>query len=105
MCAHHNAPAGLQSVVPLWDAPPVRLAETGPGRYEGTLASVPTDTPLRLYARDIGMCCVDACNYPPAVNDLYLNGAKLTHVVTDGLPVGLPVALEFTVARDGSIRN
>jgi hypothetical protein len=41
MCAHRNAPAGLQVVVPLWGADSVRLTETSTGRYEGVLAAVP----------------------------------------------------------------
>jgi len=61
-CAHHNAPAGLQAVVPLWGAETLRLTDAGSGRYEGVLTAVPTNAPLRLYGRDIGMCCVDACN-------------------------------------------
>jgi hypothetical protein len=105
MCAHHNAPAGLQAVVPLWGADTVRLTETSTGRYEGVLAAVPTNTPLRLYGRDIGMCCVDACNYPPVLEDILLNGTKLTKVVRDGLPAGATAALEFTVTGSGSIRN
>jgi hypothetical protein len=105
MCAHHNAPAGLQAIVPLWEAPTLRLSETGIGRYEGTLAAVPTDTTLRLYGRDIGMCCIDACAYPPALEDIRLNGTRLTHVVRSGLPDGLAAALEFTLLRDGSVVN
>jgi len=105
MCAHHNAPAGLQAVVTLWDAATVRLTDAGGGRYEGTLAAVPTETPLRLYGRDIGMCCIDACAYPPALHDIYLNGTKLTRVVTDGLPAGATAALEFTLRRDGTVAN
>jgi hypothetical protein len=105
MCAHHNAPAGLQAVVPLWGAPTLRLVEAGPGRYEGVLAAVPTNVRLRLYARDIGMCCVDACNYPPALEDVLLNGTKLTRVVTEGLPVGATAALEFSVDGSGAVRQ
>jgi len=105
MCAHHNAPAGLQAVVPLWDSPTLRLTEAGAGRYEGTLTAVPTDTTLRLYGRDIATCCVDACAYPPVVRDIYLNGTKLTRTVTNGLPAGISVALEFTLGRDGTVRN
>lgn len=105
MCAHHNAPAGLQAIVPLWEAPTLRLTDAGGGRYEGTLAAVPTGTPLRLYGRDIAMCCVDACGYPPVLQDILLNGTRLTRVVRDGLPEGVAAALEFTVRRDGSIAN
>ncbi len=105
MCAHHNAPAGLQAVVPLWGAPTLRLTETGPGRYEGVLAGVPTNTTLRLYGRDIGMCCVDACAYPPVLEDILLDGTKLTRVVRNGLPEGLTAALEFTLTGDGTIRQ
>lgn len=55
MCAHHNAPAGLQAIVPLWGPDTLRLAETALGRYEGVLAAVPTNATLRLYGRDIGI--------------------------------------------------
>ena len=105
MCAHHNAPSGLQAVVPLWGADTLRLDETGEGRYEGVLMQVPTNTPLRLYGRDIGACCVDACNYPPVLADIALNGTKLTKVVRDGLPTGITGALEFTVTGSGAIRQ
>jgi hypothetical protein len=104
-CAHSNAPAGLQAIVTLWDTKTLRLEAVGPGRYEGTLVQVPTNTPLRLYGRDIGMCCVDACNYPPVLEDILLNGTKLTHVVREGLPVGVSAALEFRVESDGTIRQ
>jgi hypothetical protein len=105
MCAHHNAPAGLQAIVPLWGAETVRLTEMSAGRYEGVLPMVPTNTTLRLYGRDIGMCCVDACSYGPVLEDILLNGTKLTKVVRDGLPEGLTVALEFTVTGSGAIRQ
>jgi hypothetical protein len=105
MCAHHNAPSGLQAVVPLWGADTLRLTETTTGRYEGVLPAVPTNTTLRLYGRDIAMCCVDACNYPPALEDILLNGTKLTTVVRDGLPAGATAALEFTLTGSGAIRN
>lgn len=105
MCAHHNAPAGLQAIVPLWGPATLRLTETAAGRYEGVLTDVPTNTPLRLFGRDIGMCCVDACNYPPALEDILLDGTKLTRVVRDGLPVGATAALEFTVMGGGAIRD
>jgi hypothetical protein len=104
MCAHHNAPAGLQAIVPLWGAPTLRLAEAGPGRYEGVLSAVPTNTQLQLFGRDIGMCCVDACDYPPVLEDILLNGTKLTKVVREGLPVDVSAALEFTVDGRGAIR-
>ena len=103
MCAHHNAPAGLQAIVTLWDQATTRLAQTDGGRYEGTLVAVPTQTPLRLYGRDITMCCVDACTYPPALNDIFLNGTRLARVVHDGLPSGVTGALEFTLRRDGTV--
>ena len=105
MCMHHNTPAGTQMVVPLWGPDPLRLTQTSTGRYEGTLAAVPTNTPLRLYGRDIGMCCVDSCNYPPVLEDILLNGTKLTKVVNDGLPSGLTAALEFKVTGGGTIVN
>jgi len=105
MCAHHNAPAGLQAIVPLWGGDTVRLTETSTGRYEGVLTAVPTNTQLRLYGRDIGMCCVDACNYPPVLEDILLNGTKLTKVVHDGLPAGATAALEFTLTGSGTVRN
>ncbi len=105
MCAHHNAPAGLQAIVPLWGADTVRLTETSAGRYEGVLPMVPANGALRLYGRDIGMCCVDACSYPPVLEDILLNGTKLTKVVREGLPAGLEAALEFTVTGSGAIRQ
>ena len=105
MCAHHNAPAGLQAIVPLWGADTLRLTETAAGRYEGVLPAVPTNATLRLYGRDIGMCCVDSCNYPPVLDDILLNGTKLTKVVREGLPAGLEAALEFTVTGSGAIRQ
>lgn len=106
MCVHHSAPAGLQTVVPFWgEQVPVRLTQSAERRYEGTLAAVPVDTRLRLIGRDIGMCCVDACNYRPVLEDILLNGTKLTRVVHDGLPPGYESALEFSVNASGSVRN
>ena len=105
MCAHSNAPAGIQAVVPLWGAPTLRLTEAGPGRYEGVLSAVPTNTRLLLFGRDIGACCVDACSYPPILEDILLNGTKLTKVVREGLPVGATAALEFTIDGHGAIRQ
>jgi hypothetical protein len=105
MCAHHNAPAGLQAIVPLWEADTVRLSGTSAGRYEGVLPSVPTNTTLRLYGRDIGMCCVDACSYPPVLEDIFLDGTRLTKVVREGLPEGVTAALEFSVTGSGAIRQ
>lgn len=105
MCAHSNAPAGIQAIAPLWGAPTLRLAETGPGRYEGVLTAVPTNTRLQLFGRDIGMCCFDACNYPPVLEDILLNGTKLTKVVREGLPSGARAALEFSVDGQGAIRQ
>lgn len=104
MCVHGAAPAA-QIVVPLWQADSIRLTQAGTGRYEGTLPAVPTNTTLRLYAKDVGMCCFDSCNYPPVLEDILLNGTKLTKVVRDGLPSGLTAALEFTVKGDGTIQN
>jgi hypothetical protein len=104
MCVHGAAPAA-QLVVPLWEAASVRLTQTSTGRYEGTLPAVPANTPLRLYAKDIGMCCFDSCNYPPVLEDILLNDTKLTKVVHDGLPSGLTAALEFTVTGSGAIKN
>ena len=49
----------------MWEADTLRLTEVSTGRYEGVLAAVPTNTTLRLYGRDIGVCCVDACHYAP----------------------------------------
>src|SRR5215510_11253379 len=88
-CVHHNAPAGLQAVVPLWGADTLRLDEAGPGRYEGVLMQVPTSSTLRLYGRDIGTCCLESCNVQPVLEDILLNGTKLTKVVRDGLPAGV----------------
>jgi hypothetical protein len=103
MCAHHNAPAGLQAIVPLWEETTLRLEETAPGRYEGVLAGVPVGVALRLYGRDIGACCVDACSYPPVLEEIRLNGTTLTHVVHEGLPAGVAAALELTVRGDGTV--
>ena len=55
--------------------------------------------------RDIGMCCVDACSYPPVLEDIFLDGAQLTKIVRDGLPEGVEAALEFTVTGSGAIRQ
>ena len=104
MCVHGAAPAA-QMVVPLWQADSIRLTQAGTGRYEGTLPAVPTNTTLRLYAKDVGMCCFDSCNYPPVIEDVLLNGTTLTKVVHDNLPSGLTAALEFTVKGDGTIQN
>ncbi len=106
MCVHHNTPAGTQAIYPLWgDEQPLRLTLSSSGRYEGVLRAVPTNTPLRLYGRDIGVCCVDSCNFPPVLEDILLNGTRLTTVVTDGLPAGITAALEFTVTGSGTIQN
>ena len=51
------------------------------------------------------MCCLDACNYPPVLEDILLNGTKLTTVVREGLPAGPSVALEFMVGGNGAIRQ
>jgi hypothetical protein len=104
MCVHGAAPSA-QLVVPLWQADSIRLTQTSTGRYEGTLPAVPTNTTLRLYAKDVGMCCFDSCNYPPVLEDILLNGTKLTKVVHDGLPAGLTAALEFTLKGNGTIQN
>jgi len=104
MCVHGATPAA-QLVVPLWQADSIRLTQAGTGRYEGTLPAVPTNTTLRLYAKDVGMCCFDSCNYPPVIEDILLNGTTLTKVVHDNLPSGLTAALEFTVKGDGTIQN
>ena len=104
-CAHHNAPAGLQEVVPLWGAETLRLTEAAPGRYEGVLVAVPTSTTLRLYGRDIGACCVDSCNFPPVLEEISLNGTTLMKVVREGLPAGATAALEFSVSGTGTIRQ
>ena len=104
MCVHHGTPAGVR-VVPLWGADAIRLTQASAGRYEGTLAAVPTNAALRLYGTDPGTCCINSCSPPPVVEDILLNGTKLTRVVTDGLPAGVTVALEFTVTGSGTIRN
>jgi hypothetical protein len=104
-CVHHNAPAGLQAVVPLWGADTLRLDEAGPGRYEGVLRQVPTSSTLRLYGRDIGACCLESCAFGPILEDISLNGTKLTKVVRDGLPSGVTAALEFSVTGTGAIRQ
>jgi hypothetical protein len=105
MCIHGATPAGVR-IVPLWQADAIRLSTTQTaGRYEGTLAAVPTNTVLRLYATDPNACCLNACSPPSVTADILLNGTKLTKVVTDGLPVGATAALEFTLSGDGTIRN
>lgn len=105
MCVHHNTPAGVR-IVPLWQADEIRLSTTSTaGRYEGTLAAVPTNTALRLYGTDPNACCIDSCSPPPVVEDILLNGTKLTKVVHDNLPSPLTAALEFTVKGDGTIQN
>ncbi len=105
MCIHHSTPAGVR-IVPLWQADEVRLMATSTaGRYEGTLAAVPTNTLLRLYAADPNTCCVNACSPPSVVEDILLNGTKLTKVVHDNLPTGVTAALEFTVTGSAAIRN
>jgi hypothetical protein len=104
MCVHGATPAS-QTIVPLWQADSIRLTATGNGRYEGTLPAVPTNTSLRLLGKDVGMCCFDSCNYPPVLEDILLNGIKLTKVVTDGLPAGVTAALEFKVTGSGTIQG
>jgi hypothetical protein len=105
MCIHGATPAGVR-IVPLWQADAIRLSTTQTaGRYEGTLAAVPTNTVLRLYATDPNACCLNACSPPSVTSDILLNGTKLTKVVVDGLPVGATAALEFTLTGDGTIRN
>jgi hypothetical protein len=105
MCVHHNTPAGVR-IVPLWQADAIRLSTTTTtGRYEGTLAAVPTNTALRLYATDPNACCINSCSPPPVVEDILLNGTKLTKVVHDGLPSGVTAAVEFALKGDGTIQN
>ena len=105
MCVHGATPAGVR-IVPLWQADAIRLSTTTTeGRYEGTLAAVPTNTTLRLYGTDPNACCLNSCSPPPVVEDILLNGTKLTRVVTDGLPAGVTVALEFTVTGSGTVKN
>jgi hypothetical protein len=105
MCIHHNTPSGVR-IVPLWQADAIHLSTTTTtGRYEGTLAAVPTNTALRLYGADPQACCINSCSPPPVVEDILLNGTKLTKVVRDGLPAGVTAALEFTLKGDGTIQN
>ena len=105
MCAHHNTPAGVR-IVPLWQADALRLSTTSTaGRYEGTLPAVPTNTTLRLYGTDPNACCLNSCSPPPVVEDILLNGTKLTKIVHDSLPSGVTSALEFTVTGSGAVRN
>ena len=104
-CVHHNAPAGQQAVVPLWGADTLRLDEAAPGRYEGVLLQVPTNSTLRLYGRDIGACCFESCTFGPILEEISLNGTKLTKVVREGLPAGVTAALEFSVTGTGAIRQ
>jgi hypothetical protein len=104
-CVHGATPAGVR-IVPLWQADAIRLSTTTTtGSYEGTLAAVPTNTTLRLYGTDPNTCCIDSCNPPPVVEDILLNGTKLTKIVHDGLPSGVTAALEFTLKGDGTIQN
>ncbi len=51
------------------------------------------------------MCCVDASSYPPVLEEILLDGTKLTKVVRDGLPDGVTAALEFSVTGNGAIRQ
>jgi hypothetical protein len=105
MCIHGATPAGVR-IVPLWQAEAIRLSTTTTtGRYEGTLPAVPTNTTLRLYGTDPNACCLNSCSPPPVVEDVLLNGTKLTRVVRDGLPAGVTAALEFTLKGDGTIQN
>ena len=105
MCIHGATPAGVR-IVPLWQAEAIRLSTTTTtGRYEGTLPAVPTNTTLRLYGTDPNACCLNSCSPPPVVEDVLLNGTKLTRVVRDGLPAGVTAALEFTLRSDGTIQN
>jgi hypothetical protein len=105
MCIHHNAPAGVR-IVPLWQADAIRLSTTTTaGRYEGTLAAVPTNTTLRMYGTDPNACCINSCSPPPVVEDVFLNGTKLTKIVHDTLPSGVTSALEFAVTGSGTVRN
>ncbi len=105
MCAHGSAPAGVR-IVPLWQADAIRLATTTTdGSYEGTLPAVPTNTMLRLYGTDPNTCCINSCSPPPVVEDILLNGTKLTKVVHDNLPSGVTAALEFTLKGDATIQN
>ncbi len=69
------------------------------------LPMVSTNMTLRLYGRDLGICCVDASSYPPVPEDILLDGTKLTKVVRDGLPAGVTAALEFTATGSGAIRR
>ena len=47
---------------------------------------------LRLYGTDPNACCVNSCSPPSVVDEIQLNGTKLTKVVTDNLPAGLVIA-------------
>jgi hypothetical protein len=51
------------------------------------------------------MCCVDACSYGPVLEDILVNGTKLTKVVREGLPTGVSAALEFSVDGRGTVRQ
>jgi hypothetical protein len=105
MCVHGATPAGVR-IVPLWQAEAIRLSTTQTtGQYEGTLPAVPTNTVLRLYGTDPNTCCVDSCRPPSVVDEIQLNGTKLTKVVTDNLPTGVTAALEFTLKGDATIQN
>ena len=105
MCVHGATPAGVRIVL-LWQADAIRLSSTQTaGRYEGTLSAVPTNTVLRLYGTDPNTCCINSCSPPSVVDEIQLNGTKLTKVVSDNLPTGVTGALEFTLKGDGSIKN
>jgi len=105
MCVHHRTPGGVR-IIPLWEANEIVLSTTQTtGRYEGTLPAVPTNTVLRLYGTEPNVCCINSCSPPPVLEDILLNGTKLTKVVHDNLPSPLTAALEFTLKGDGTIRN
>jgi hypothetical protein len=105
MCVHHRTPGGVR-IIPLWQASEVVLSTTQTtGRYEGNLPAVPTNTVLRLYGTDPNTCCINSCSPPPVVDEIQLNGTKLTKVVRDNLPSGVTAALEFTLKGDGTIKN
>ena len=80
MCIHHNTPAGVR-IVPLWQADAIRLDDDEHRPLRGHLAAVPTKAVLRLSRDRRQACCIDSCSPPAVVEDISLNGTRLTKVV------------------------
>jgi hypothetical protein len=95
-CFHHNAPAGLQVLVPLWGPDPIPMSDAGVKRWQVMLPAVPVGVALRLQVRDIQGCCFGGLL---VLHDVFANGVLLTRVVQDQANP----ALEFRVGPDGSV--